>query len=88
MCPLIKKPCIKHECDWYVQLFGAHPQTGEKLSEFKCTFSWLPILLIEGAKESRQTAAAVESFRNEVAAQQVRQELTTPLLTDAVDPEL
>ena len=28
--------------------------------------SWLPILLIENAQMSRQTGAAVESFRNEM----------------------
>ncbi len=29
--------------------------------------AWLPVLLIENAQQSRQTGAAVESFRNEVA---------------------
>lgn len=28
--------------------------------------SWLPILMIENAQQSRQTGAAVESFRNEM----------------------
>jgi len=28
--------------------------------------AWLPVLLIENAQQSRQTGAAVESFRNEM----------------------
>ena len=28
--------------------------------------SWLPVLMIENAQQSRQTGAAVESFRNEM----------------------
>ena len=31
---------------------------------------WIPMLLIENSQMQRQTGAAVESFRNEVAAKQ------------------
>lgn len=64
-CPLLKKPCIEHRCTWYVHLFGSDPQTGEQLNKFGCSIAFLPILLIENAKEVRQTAGAVESARNE-----------------------
>jgi hypothetical protein len=30
--------------------------------------AWVPILLVENSAQQRSTAAAVESFRNEVAA--------------------
>lgn len=30
-----------------------------------CSIKWLPVLLIESSKETRQAAAAVESLRNE-----------------------
>jgi len=41
-----------------------NPITQEVQEESRCAIAWLPQLLIEGAKESRQTGAAVESFRN------------------------
>lgn len=44
---------------------GTNPQTGVQVSEWGCAVEWLPVLLIENAKEVRQTAAAVESARNE-----------------------
>jgi len=64
-CPLLKKPCIEHRCSWYTQLIGADPQTGEQLNKWGCAVGFIPILLVENAKEVRQTAAAVESARNE-----------------------
>lgn len=63
-CPLHKTPCLEHGCRWYIQLLGAHPQTGEALSTFGCAVEFLPVLLIENAKETRQAAAAIESARN------------------------
>jgi hypothetical protein len=65
LCPLLKKKCIEHRCRWYIQLLGADPQTGEQLNKWGCAVEFLPMLLIENAKEVRQTAAAVESARNE-----------------------
>lgn len=64
-CPMLNKPCIEHGCRWYTQLLGKHPQTGEQLNKFGCAVEFLPVLLIETAKETRQAAAAVESARNE-----------------------
>jgi hypothetical protein len=66
-CPLLKKACIEHRCRWYIQLLGSDPQTGEQLNKWGCAIEFLPVLLIENAKEVRQTAAAVESTRNENA---------------------
>jgi hypothetical protein len=40
------------------------------VDEWGCAVAWLPLLLIENASQSRQTGAAVESFRNEVAKTQ------------------
>lgn len=66
LCPIYKKTCKQLDCAWFVQLRGTHPQTGADIDEYGCAVSWLPILLIEGAKETRQIGAAVESFRNEM----------------------
>ncbi len=65
-CPLIKDTCKQLGCKFFMQLRGTHPQTGAEIDEWDCSIRWLPMLLIEGAKETRQTAAAIESFRNEM----------------------
>ena len=69
-CPLVGGDCKKFECMFWTQLRGKHPQTGAPLDEWDCAVKWLPLLLIEGAKETRQTAAAIESFRNEMVRRQ------------------
>ncbi len=67
-CPLDGfKPCRKFDCGWFTHILGTDPQTGKEVDEYGCAVAWMPILLIENAKESRQTGAAVESFRNEMA---------------------
>ena len=50
-----------------MKVAGTHPNTGAETEEWGCAMAWLPVLLIENAQQSRQTGAAVESFRNEVA---------------------
>ena len=71
-CPLVQGPCKQFDCLWFVQLRGTHPQTGEPIDEHDCAMRWLPVLLIENAKEVRQGAAATESFRNAVVRAQQR----------------
>jgi hypothetical protein len=53
-------------CPKFVSLKGTDPQTGVAVDKWGCVDSFLPMLLIENAQMSRQTGAAVESFRNEV----------------------
>ena len=66
-CPLNKfEPCKQLDCAWFLKIAGKNPNTGEELEDWGCSMAWLPILLIENAQQSRQTGAAVESFRNEV----------------------
>lgn len=66
ICPLLKKSCIEHGCAWYTHLVGVNPNTGKQVDEFGCSVAWMPFLVLENAKETRQGAAAVESFRNEM----------------------
>lgn len=68
-CPLVKGPCKKLECLWFIKLQGVNNNTGAQVDEYNCAVSWLPMLLIENAQMSRQTGAAVESFRNEMTTQ-------------------
>ncbi len=73
-CPIIKDECLQNKCKFWVQLRGTHPQTGAPVDEWDCAVWWLPMLLTEVSQQARQTAAAVESFRNEVV------QLPTPRL--------
>jgi len=57
--------CIEHQCAYYQQLLGNHPQDGSPLGYFDCAIRWHNILLVENAKQVREHAAAVESMRNE-----------------------
>lgn len=67
-CPLDGfKPCRQTECAWFTQVRGQSPQGGE-VDHWGCAVAWMPLLLIEGAQQSRQTAAAVEGLRNVVAS--------------------
>ena len=68
-CPLIKENCIQFKCMFWTQLRGNDPQTGKEIDEWDCAVKWLPMLLIENAKEVKQGAAAIESFRNEMVRQ-------------------
>lgn len=68
-CPLIKKDCIGIQCAWFSQIMGKNPNTGQDVNEWNCAIAWMPMLLIENSQQSRQTGAAVESFRNEMVSQ-------------------
>lgn len=68
LCPLFKEKQedVCHKCGFYTHVRGNHPQTGQELDHWACAIEWLPTLLIENSQQSRQTGAAVESFRNEM----------------------
>lgn len=65
ICPLLNGECIESACQWWIPIRGKHPQTGADIDMPDCAVKWLPVLLIETSKETRQAAAAVESLRNE-----------------------
>jgi len=66
-CPLIKEDCIQLKCSWFTQVRGTNPNTGKEVDEWACAIAWMPMLMIENSQQQRQTGAAVESFRNEMA---------------------
>jgi hypothetical protein len=57
-----------HRCAWFIELAGRNPNTGQEVNERGCAMAWVPILLIENSQQQKSTAAAVESFRNEMVA--------------------
>lgn len=67
-CPLYRKDVSRvcHKCEWYVRVIGQHPQKDEMVDNWGCSLAWMPMLLINTAKEARQGAAATESFRNDM----------------------
>lgn len=86
-CPLIQKKCVEHKCAWYTQVRGLNPNTGQEIDNWGCAVGWMPILAIENSQQSRQTGAAVESFRNEVAkANQVNQQLYVESINQGIIP--
>ena len=68
-CPLLKKDCIENKCEWFCQVRGFNPNTGEPLDQWQCAINLLPFLLIENSQQQRSTSAAVESFREETVKQ-------------------
>ena len=66
LCPLLKKKCIGLDCAWFTKVEGYNINTGKQVDEWNCSVTFIPMLLIENAGMSRQTGAAVESFRNEM----------------------
>ena len=68
ICPLHKASMdtVCHKCPLWIQVRGAHPQTGEAMDRWDCSLALLPMLMINTASEVRQGAAATESFRNEM----------------------
>ncbi len=57
-------------CRLWVRVTGTDPQTGQPVDHWGCADAWAPRLQIDNtitvAREARQTAAAVESLRNEM----------------------
>lgn len=70
LCPLLKKPCITHGCKFYTHVTGIHPQTGQPLDHWDCAVAWLPVMLTENARMTRNVGASVDSMRNEVVKRQ------------------
>lgn len=90
-CPLNGfEPCKQLDCAWFVKLAGTDPNTGKPVDEFGCAMAWMPMLLIENAQQSRQTGAAVESFRNEMVKQnetshELLEKIKNPTLVDMIE---
>lgn len=50
-------------CAWFVKIDGT-TSTGDKTSDSKCSMAWMPILQVDGSRDSRMHTAAIESLRN------------------------
>lgn len=54
------------DCLWHTRIRGTNPNTGAEVDQEGCAIAWLPVLLVENSQQQRQTAASVDSFRNEM----------------------
>ena len=70
ICPLHKADTstVCHKCPWWTRVIGKNPQSEEMIDDWRCAVAILPMLLVENAQMSRQTGAAMESFRNDVVS--------------------
>ncbi|WP_368508098.1 hypothetical protein [Bradyrhizobium lupini] len=57
---------VEHNCQLWMHISGANPNTGEALQTYGCADTFMPLLMIENSQQQRQTGAAVESLRNEM----------------------
>lgn len=55
------------DCPKFVSIKGTDPQSGAVVDRSGCVDSFLPLLLIEGAQQTRQAGASIDSLRNEIA---------------------
>ncbi|MHB8727575.1 MAG: hypothetical protein ACYC9K_00895 [Sulfuricaulis sp.] len=79
-CPLFKTKCKEHACQWWVNVQGVHPQTGDTVNAWDCSVNWIPVLVVDVARQARNGAAATESFRNLVL------KMSQPSVRDDVPP--
>jgi hypothetical protein len=75
-CAMVKGPCWQHRCVHYMHVIGKHPQSGKDVDNYDCAFKWLPILTIENTQQTIHLAAAIESERNELIKEGVRNRAT------------
>jgi long-subunit acyl-CoA synthetase (AMP-forming) len=62
-CSYIRKNQVVR-CSKFVCVAGQTPD-GEKVDQWRCSDSWVPVLLVENAMTNRGQTAAIESMRNE-----------------------
>tara|TARA_B100000131_G_scaffold293081_1_gene308081 strand:- start:86 stop:436 length:351 start_codon:yes stop_codon:yes gene_type:complete len=90
-CPLIGEECMKLKCEWFTQIRGTNPQSGEEVDEWGCAVTWLPMLLIENSQQQRETSASIQSARNESVRdneenRKLIKQVTTAILQSPIAP--
>jgi phage gp36-like protein len=68
VCPLMnkKRVLVCHKCAWFIHVRGKNPQTDEDMDKWECAVAMLPLLMIENARVSTNTNAAIVSLRNDI----------------------
>jgi hypothetical protein len=68
----------KHSCPKWIHVSGVNPNSGQPVDQYDCSDAWVPLLLIENSQQQRQTAASVDSFRNEMMKLNSGPQMLTP----------
>lgn len=89
LCPLFKEKQedVCHKCAFYTHIRGTNPNDGKEIDHWACVIEFLPALLLENSQQSRQTGAAVESFRNEMVRANETHIRTMVALAEKEHPE-
>jgi hypothetical protein len=61
-CPLMGD-CVEHQCRWFINVIGQHPQTGEHIDRWDCSITFIPMLLVENAKNVSTAVKSSEQLR-------------------------
>lgn len=72
ICPFHQKDVSKvcPTCPLYISVRGRDSNKGIEIDEWGCSFGFLPVLLIEVARQGRSAAAATENLTSEVVKRQ------------------
>ncbi len=86
-CPFWQKPMseVCHNCELWKKLRGRDPQSMQEMDEYRCSFWWLPTLLIENSAQQRSTAAAVETMTTEIKKTDVESTATINTLMGLIN---
>ena len=66
-CPLVGTSCLEHDCKFYGNMKGTHPQTGQELDNWNCTIVWLQITGLNIGRQINDLSVDFEELRNWLA---------------------
>lgn len=62
---------VCHKCPLWTHVAGKHPNTDDRVDEWKCAESWQPVLLLEIAKKLHILGSEIGKMRIEQAEREV-----------------
>ncbi len=65
-CPLFKKPCLQHECEWYMNVSGHNPQSGDPVDQWGCSINYAVLVGLEANKDARAHRDTVQGLRSDI----------------------
>lgn len=67
-CPLWRKRMsqVCHTCPLWVHVEGKNPQGENTFDEWRCSWAWLPLLIVEAAQRMNQAGASADKVATEV----------------------
>jgi hypothetical protein len=78
--PEKKQGCIEHGCEFFVQIRGVNPNTGEEGDRFGCAFKFAPLVGLEHSRQVRAVAVRMDGLTKAMKGQ-------TQMFFDAMSDE-